>query len=283
MPERAVTVLGRPLPPADLFIVAGPCILEGEGMALTIAGELKRIARDLGLRLIFKASYRKDNRSSVESFTGLGDREGLDLLARVKRELDLPVLTDVHGLEEVEPAAEVCDVLQIPAFLSRQTRLIQAVARSRAIINVKKGQFLAPDDMARVVEKIRRAAPAKEVWLTERGTTFGYHNLVVDMRTFPVMRRQDAAVIFDVTHSLQHPGVGGDRGFALPLARAALAAGADGLFFETHPDPASALSDPTTQLPLAGVRGFLEEMVEWKRLHARLGPRGDAAAEGWGG
>jgi 2-dehydro-3-deoxyphosphooctonate aldolase (KDO 8-P synthase) len=193
----------------------------------------------------------------------------------VRREIGLPVLTDVHGVEEVAPAAAACDCLQIPAFLSRQTRLLQAAARSGRPVNVKKGQFLAPDDLARVVEKVQDAAPGAEIWLTERGTTFGYHNLVVDMRSFPVMRRLPAAVVYDATHSLQHPGSGGDRAFALPLARAALAAGADGLFLETHPNPPEALSDPTTQLPLSGIPAFLEEMVEWKRQAARWLDRED--------
>jgi len=181
----------------------------------------------------------------------------------------------VHGLEEVAPAAEVCDCLQVPAFLSRQTRLLQRVAETGRVLNVKKGQFLAPDDMPRVVEKIEAVRPGAEIWLTERGTTFGYHNLVVDMRSFSALRRLPVSVVYDVTHSLQHPGTGGDRAFALPLARAALASGADGLFFETHPDPPRALSDPTTQLPLRGVDAFLEEMAEWKRQAARWLARPD--------
>jgi 2-dehydro-3-deoxyphosphooctonate aldolase (KDO 8-P synthase) len=248
-----------------------------------VAEGLKKTAVRLGIRVIFKASYRKDNRSSVRSFTGLGDEAGLRILEKVRHEIGLPVLTDVHSVEEVPAAAEVCDCLQIPAFLSRQTRLLQAAARCGRSVNVKKGQFLAPEDLARVVEKIREASPSAEIWLTERGTTFGYHNLVVDMRSFPVMRRLPAAVVYDVTHSLQHPGSGGDRSFALPLARAALAAGADGLFLETHPNPNEALSDPTTQLPLRGIPAFLEEMAEWKRQAARwLGRPDPTAVEGEG-
>jgi 2-dehydro-3-deoxyphosphooctonate aldolase (KDO 8-P synthase) len=238
-------------------------------MAFQVAEELQRVTQRLGVRLIFKASYRKDNRSAIGSFTGLGDAEGLDLLREIRDGLGLRVLTDIHGPDEVAPAAEVCACLQIPAFLCRQTRLIQAAARAGGAINVKKGQFMAPDDMERVVEKIQAVAPEKEIWLTERGATFGYHNLVVDMRVFPVLRPLPVSVVFDVTHSLQHPGVGGDRAHALTLARAALAAGADGLFFETHPDPPRALSDSTTQIPLTAVGLFLEEMVEWKRLQAR--------------
>ena len=190
----------------------------------------------------------------------------------------------MHEVAEVAPAAEVCDVVQIPAFLSRQTALLQAAAACGRAVNVKKGQFLAPDDCPRVVEKIRAARPATEIWLTERGATFGYHNLVVDMRVFPVLRRlPGVAVVYDVTHSLQHPGVGGDRQFARPLARAAIAAGADGLFLETHPDPARALSDATTQLPLDEIEDFLEEMVEWKRLQARWVSATDLAFGGEGG
>ncbi len=281
MPEsRAVRVLGGALAPGALFVIAGPCVLEGESMALEIASLLKEQAGRFGIRLVFKASYRKDNRSSVRSFTGLGDQEGLEILARVRAELEIPVLTDVHSVEEIGPAAEVCDCLQIPAFLSRQTRLLQAAAASGRAVNVKKGQFLAPDDMGRVLEKIRAVESGAEVWLTERGTSFGYHNLVVDFRGIAVMRALPAsAVVFDVTHSLQHPGVGGDRAFARPLARAALAAGADGLFFETHPDPSRALSDATTQLPLAAVPDFLEEMAAWKRMAGAWVGRPDPIAE----
>ncbi len=191
-PERRV--LGRPLPAEELFVIAGPCVLEGASMALEIASALKEITERFGVRFIFKASYRKDNRSDVGSFTGPGDREGLDILARVKEEVGVPILTDVHGLDEVGPAAEVCACLQVPAFLSRQTRLLQAAAKASPSVNVKKGQFLAPDDMPRVVEKLRAASPEVEIWLTERGTTFGYHNLVVDMRGISQMRRLQAAV-----------------------------------------------------------------------------------------
>jgi 2-dehydro-3-deoxyphosphooctonate aldolase (KDO 8-P synthase) len=280
--ERKVLVLGKRLPPEDLFVIAGPCVLESAAMAFEVAAALKEITSRLGIRLIFKASYRKDNRSDVRSFTGLGDREGLRILRRIHEELDLPILTDVHGLEEIAPASEVASCLQIPAFLSRQTRLLQEAAKASRCVNVKKGQFLAPDDMGRVTEKLRAAVPSVEIWLTERGTTFGYHNLVVDMRGIASMRALGAAVVFDVTHSLQHPGSGGDRRFALPLARAALGAGADGLFFETHPDPPRALSDSTTQLPLRGIGAFLEEMVEWKHLQARSLARTDPVGEDGG-
>jgi len=243
-------------------------------MTLEVAGELKEICRSLDVGLVFKSSYRKDNRSSAASFTGLEMQEGLEILKRVRRELSLPVLTDVHCRQEIPQAAAVASVLQIPAFLSRQTRLLQDAARSCPVINVKKGQFLAPGDMERVLEKLTAASPNGEFWLTERGTTFGYGDLVVDMRGIEIMRRLPGTVVFDVTHSLQHPGRGGDRRFARTLARAALAAGADGLFLETHPDPDRALSDPTTQLPLREIRVFLEEMVEWAALRGRQVERG---------
>lgn len=282
--EREVRVLGRPLGAGELFIIAGPCVLEGSGMALAIAERVREAAAKLGVLFIFKASYRKANRSAVDSFTGIGDAEGLAILGRLRRDLGVPVLTDVHEVAEVAPAAAVCDVVQIPAFLSRQTALLQAAAASGRTVNVKKGQFLAPDDCPRVVEKIRAARAETEIWLTERGATFGYHNLVVDMRVFPLLRRlPGVAVVYDVTHSLQHPGVGGERRFARPLARAAIAAGADGLFLETHPDPSRALSDATTQLPLDEIEDFLEEMVEWKRLQARWVPATDPAFGGEGG
>lgn len=267
--------LGRSLGPDELFVIAGPCVIESEAMALDIAGELTEITHSVGVSLVFKASYQKANRSSVDSFTGPGLEEGLAILEKVKRTHGIPILTDVHTPEEIGPAAEVCDVLQIPAFLSRQTALLQGAMATGRIVNVKKGQFLAPDDMARVLEKLRVVQPQGEVWLTERGATFGYHNLVVDMRCFPILRELDATVVYDVTHSLQHPGTGGDRRFARPLARAAVAAGAHGLFFETHPEPAKALSDPTTQLPLKGIYAFLDEMVEWKRLQSRWIDRPD--------
>jgi 2-dehydro-3-deoxyphosphooctonate aldolase (KDO 8-P synthase) len=275
-----VSALGRPLAPGELLVVAGPCIIEGEAMLLDIAGALREVAGRLGVRLVVKGSYRKANRSALDSFSGLGDEAGLRALRRVRDELGLPVLTDVHETCEVAAAAEVCTVLQVPAFLSRQTALIQAAARACAVVNIKKGQFLAPDDCGRILEKARGAAPGVELWLTERGSSFGYHDLVVDMRGFAVLRRLPATVIFDTTHALQHPGTGGDRRFARTLARAAIAAGADGLFLETHPDPRHALSDAATQLPLQGVGAFLEEMADWKRLQARWIDRPDTVAAG---
>ncbi len=266
--------LGKPCSPDRLFVIAGPCVIESESMTLDVASFLRDVCTRLGCDLVFKSSYRKDNRSDARSFTGPEMEEGLRILSRVTGEIGLPVLTDVHCRLEVEPAAAVAAVLQIPAFLSRQSRLLQAVARSGRVVNVKKGQFLAPDDMGRVLAKLTEARPDGEYWLTERGTTFGYHDLAVDMRGIATMRELRCTVVYDVTHSLQHPGLGGDRRFARPLARAAIAAGADGLFLETHPDPDRALSDATTQLPLDGIADFLEEMQEWKRCQANQVRRG---------
>jgi len=268
------------------FVIAGPCVLEGEAMALTVAESLARATRALGLRYIFKASYLKDNRTAVDSYVGPGLEAGLAILARVRREIGVPVLTDVHAVEEVAPAAAVVDALQIPAFLCRQTRLIQACARTGRAVNIKKGQFLAMRDMRHAVAKARAARPETELLLTERGTFFGYHDLVVDMRAIAWMRTLGGRVVFDATHALQRPGSGGAREFARPLARAALAAGAEGIFVEVHPDPARALSDATTQLPLSSLPALLEE---WSRLGEliadleragppELSPRGNGAA-----
>ena len=247
----------------SLAILAGPCVVESEELLLETAGVLRDACGRLGLPLVFKSSYKKANRSSHRSFTGIGERAGLAALARVKRELGLPLLTDVHAEAEVGPASEVADLLQVPAFLSRQTELIVACARSGRPVNVKKGQFLAPEDMVHVVAKLEDAG-ATGVLLTERGASFGYHNLVVDMRSLVIMGDFGWPVVYDASHSLQLPGgeqSGGDRRFARPLARAAVATGIDAVFFETHPEPARALSDATTQLPLAEVEGMLEELV----------------------
>jgi 2-dehydro-3-deoxyphosphooctonate aldolase (KDO 8-P synthase) len=249
-----------------LLIIAGPCVVESADLCLEIAAELKKLTAERNLPFVFKASYRKANRSSAASFTGLPGDEGLEVLARVKRELGVPVLTDVHETGEVQAAAEVADILQIPAFLCRQTALLQAAARSGAVVNVKKGQFLQPSDMQNAVDKIS-AAGGTRILLTERGTTFGYGDLVVDMRGFVTMRETGWPVLYDATHSLQRPGgaeTSGDRRFAFPLMRAAVACGIDGLFFEAHPDPARALSDAATQLPLARAGAFLDEAV---RVH----------------
>lgn len=246
-----------------LFIAAGPCVIESADMCLAIASKLQALTSERGLPFVFKASYRKANRSSGASFTGLPGDEGLKVLARVKSELGVPVLTDVHDASEVAAAAQVADVLQIPAFLSRQTELLVAAASSGRAVNVKKGQFLAPGDMKQVIDKLTGAG-GERILLTERGTTFGYGDLVVDMRGLVTMRELGWPVLYDATHSLQRPGgseTSGDRKFAFPLMRAAVACGVDGLFFEAHPDPSRALSDAATQLPLAQAAAFLDEAV----------------------
>jgi 2-dehydro-3-deoxyphosphooctonate aldolase (KDO 8-P synthase) len=258
-----------------LLIVAGPCVVESADLCLRVATHLKSSCLARGMPYLFKASYAKANRSSQRSFRGLPRDEALAILARVRREVGVPVLTDVHGADEVSAAAEVADVLQIPAFLSRQTSLLEAAARSGRAVNVKKGQFLAPDDMRQVVEKLTGAG-GDRILLTERGTTFGYHDLVVDMRGLVSMRALGWPVLYDATHSLQRPGgevSGGDRRFAAPLMRAAVACGVDGVFFETHPDPTRALSDAATQLPLAEADAFLDEA---RRVHEAVGERAHA-------
>ena len=244
-----------------LLVIAGPCVIESADLCLRVAAHLREACAARALPFVFKASYRKANRSSVHSFSGLPFEEALAILARVKRELDVPVLTDVHDERELPAAAEVADALQIPAFLSRQTSLLQAAAATGRAVNVKKGQFMAPGDMQRAAEKLTEAG-CRKVLLTERGTTFGYHDLVVDMRGLVIMRASGWPVVFDATHSLQQPGgetTGGQREFAFPLMRAAVACGVEGLFFETHPDPAKALSDAGTQLPLAQAASFLDD------------------------
>jgi 2-dehydro-3-deoxyphosphooctonate aldolase (KDO 8-P synthase) len=247
----------------ELLIVAGPCVVESAEMCLTVATRLKEITASRGLPFVFKASYRKANRSSGGSFSSLPGHQGLDALARVKQEVGVPVITDVHEENEVPAVAEIVDALQIPAFLCRQTSLLQAAARTGRAVNVKKGQFLAPADMQNAIDKIT-AAGGEHVMLTERGTTFGYGDLVVDMRGLVTMRELGWPVLFDATHSLQKPGgveTGGERKFAFPLMRAAVACGVDGLFFETHPDPDRALSDAATQLPLARAAAFIDEAL----------------------
>jgi len=248
------------------FIIAGPCVIENEKMTLQTAGALAEICADLGLPLIFKASYDKANRTARDSFRGPGLRRGLAVLSRVKREFGLPILTDVHEIAHCRPAAEVADVLQIPAFLCRQTDLIQAAARTDRCINVKKGQFLAPWDMRNVIDKIT-AVGGRNILLTERGSSFGYNNLVADMRSVAILRAFGWPVVFDATHSVQMPGggqggrvTGGDRRLAPVLARAAVAAGCDGVFFEAHPNPQRALSDAANQLPLREVKRLLQTL-----------------------
>jgi 2-dehydro-3-deoxyphosphooctonate aldolase (KDO 8-P synthase) len=246
-------------------VIAGPDVLESRELALSTARTLAAHAARLGVPLVFKSSYLKANRSSADAYVGPGLERGLEILAEVKRETGLPILTDVHSIEEVAPAAEVADVLQIPAFLSRQTFLIRAAAETGRVVNLKKGQFLAPDDMARAVEKVTSAGNDK-VLLTERGTTFGYHNLVVDMRALGRMRELGFPVVFDATHSVQLPSAlggesGGERPFVALLARAAVAAGVDGVFLETHPDPDRALCDAASQWPLSDFEPLMERLL----------------------
>ena len=245
---------------ADLPVIAGPCVLEEPQEALETAQTLKALGNRLGLPIIFKASFDKANRSSLESYRGPGLEAGLEVLARVSTETGLPVLTDVHEAGQCARAAEVCEVLQVPAFLCRQTDLILAAAQTGRAVNLKKGQFMAPDDMRRAVDKARSTGNSK-VSVTERGVSFGYHNLVVDMRSFEILHGDGIPVIYDVTHSLQLPGAGdetgGQRQFAEPLTRAAVAAGADGLYLEVHPQPDRARSDSTTQLPPARAEALL--------------------------
>src|SRR6266571_6237366 len=247
-----------------LFLIAGPCVIESEAHARTMAEKVAKIAADAGVPYIFKASYDKANRSSLKAFRGLGLKAGLRILGKIKSELKLPILTDIHDASQAQPAAEVCDVLQIPAFLARQTDLLIAAAKTGRIINVKKPQFLSPWDMGNVVEKVESAGN-KKIILTERGSTFGYQNLVVDMRSFPVLQRTGYPVVFDVTHAVQLPGgqgkaSGGQPQFIEPLARAAVAAGVDGIFLETHDNPAKALSDGPNALPLQQLLGLLMKL-----------------------
>jgi len=259
--------------PAKLLLIAGPCSLESEAICRTVAEELVRL-RDAqpALNIVFKGSFDKANRTSIAGPRGMGLEAGLELLALVKRDYGLPVLTDIHERGQAAPVAEVCDVLQIPAFLCRQTDLLLAAAETGRVVNVKKGQFLSPQEMVHVVAKIRDSAA--EIWQTERGTTFGYQNLVVDMRTFPILRGNGLPTIFDATHSVQLPGAGGgksagQREFVPPLARAAIAAGADGLFIETHPDPDRAPSDGPNMVYLHKLAVLIESCLAiWGVLRA---------------
>jgi 2-dehydro-3-deoxyphosphooctonate aldolase (KDO 8-P synthase) len=255
--------------PRRLLLIAGPCVVESEALCLRIAAALQKTCRKLGLNLVFKASYDKANRTSGSSFRGPGLEEGLRVLARVRREFGLPVLTDIHAADQAAAAGQVADLLQIPAFLCRQTDLIEAAVRTGRIVNIKKGQFLSPAEMGQVVAKAR-AAGGRRLLVTERGTTFGYNNLVADMRSIPILKRFGCPVLFDATHSVQLPGGGGDksagqREFAPVLARCAVAAGADGLFIETHPDPDRALSDGPNMIPLAEMPGLLAGLLRIRR------------------
>ena len=257
--------------PDRLSLIAGPCVIESEALCLQVAAALKKTCGRLGIFYVFKASYDKANRTSGKSFRGPGLEAGLQALAMVRKKIGVPVLTDVHTEAQVAASAGVVDVLQIPAFLCRQTDLIDAAARTGKIVNLKKGQFLSPKEMGQVVDKAR-AAGAKKLLVTERGTTFGYNNLVADMRSIPIMRGFGSPVIFDATHSVQLPGGGGDkssgqREFAPVLARCALAAGANGIFMETHPQPERALSDGPNMIPLKEMPALLADLRKiWRAM-----------------
>ena len=263
------------------FLIAGPCVVESEQLQLDVAGQLKEITASLGIPFIFKSSYDKANRSSGASFRGPGMDAGLQILARVRREIGVPVLTDVHTEAEVPTVAAVVDVLQTPAFLCRQTDFIRAVAQSGKPVNIKKGQFLAPHDMVNVIDKARAAAAEKGLdtdrfMACERGASFGYNNLVSDMRSLAIMRETGAPVVFDATHSVQLPGglgqaSGGQREMVPVLARAAVAVGVAGLFMETHPDPARALSDGPNAVPLRHMKALLETLVALDQVTKRQG------------
>jgi len=249
-----------------LFLIAGPCVIESETHARNMAEKVSQIVADCAIPYIFKASYDKANRSSVKAFRGPGLQEGLRILAKIKADLKLPILTDIHEPSHAAPAAEVCDILQIPAFLARQTDLLLAAAKTGRIINVKKAQFLSPWDMANVVEKIA-STDNRNILLTERGASFGYNNLVVDMRSFPVLQKLGYPVVFDVTHSIQLPGgqghaSGGQPEFIETLARAGVAAGVDGIFLETHDNPSQALSDGPNALPLSQLATLLKRLKQ---------------------
>ncbi len=268
-------------PDRPFFLIAGPCVIESRELALETAGQLKEIAGTLGIPFVYKSSFDKANRSSGASFRGPGLDEGLKILAEVRRQIGVPVLTDVHGIDQIEPVAAVVDVLQTPAFLVRQTDFIRAVASAGRPVNIKKGQFLAPHDMKNVVDKARAAAIAAggdgdNILVCERGVSFGYNNLVSDMRSLAIMRETGCPVVFDATHSVQLPGgqgtsSGGQREFVPVLARAAVAAGVSGLFMETHPDPARALSDGPNAWPLARMAELLATLKSLDEVVKRDG------------
>jgi 2-dehydro-3-deoxyphosphooctonate aldolase (KDO 8-P synthase) len=264
-----------------LFLIAGPCVIESEQLQMDTAGTLQEITASLGMPFVFKSSFDKANRSSGSTFRGPGIERGLEILAKVKRELKLPVLTDIHSTEQIAQVAAVVDVLQTPAFLCRQTDFIRSVAQSGLPVNIKKGQFLAPGDMKNVIDKARVAArekglPEDNFMACERGVSFGYNNLVSDMRSLAIMRETGAPVVFDATHSVQLPGAqgassGGQRDMVPVLARAAVAAGVAGIFMETHPDPSKALSDGPNAVPLKHMRRLLETLLELDAVTKRHG------------
>jgi 2-dehydro-3-deoxyphosphooctonate aldolase (KDO 8-P synthase) len=254
--------LGSNLP---FVLIAGPCVVESEKITFSAAEQIKKITSKLGIPFIFKSSYKKANRTSIKSFKGIGDSKAIKILCKVKEELNIPLLTDVHSVEEVSRVAGFADVLQIPAFLCRQTELLVVAGESGKAVNVKKGQFLAPEDMKHAIEKVESTGN-KRILLTERGSTFGYNNLVVDMRSLVIMKEFGYPIVMDATHSVQLPGSGGKTGgqprFIKPLAKAAVAIGIDALFLEVHPDPANALSDAESQLPLNVLESLLLEIQE---------------------
>jgi len=261
-------------PGKPLLIIAGPCVIESWEITFNTALALRELSRKLGFALVFKSSFDKANRTSIHSFRGPGLKAGLELLAEIKRKLDLPILSDVHSEEQCAPAAAVLDVLQIPAFLCRQTDLVLAAARTGKVVNIKKGQFVAPQDILHSVRKVTESGNEK-VFVTERGTTFGYNNLVVDYRSIPMIQGKGCPVVFDATHSVQLPGGGGDvsggqRQFVPTLARAAIAAGCQGLFMEVHPNPDRALSDGPNQVPLAQVSDLIEQCLKLHQLTQSL-------------
>jgi len=269
---------------APLFIIAGPCVIESESHASKMADSLAEITSSFGVPYIFKASFDKANRSSVSSYRGPGLTEGLRILADIKKRTGLPVLTDVHEIAQVGLAAEVCDILQIPAFLCRQTDLLVAAGRSGRVVNIKKGQFLSPQEIGNAAEKVASTGNEKII-LTERGSSFGYQNLVVDMRSFPIMRKFGYPVVFDVTHSVQLPGgegksSGGQPEFIEPLARAGAALGVDGIFLEVHDNPAKALSDGTNALPLDQFIPLLQKILTLAALAREWDAPKEAVAAG---
>ena len=252
----------------NFFLLAGPCVIENDQMPFEIAEQIKQITDELEIPFVFKASYRKANRSKLFSFTGIGDEEGLAVLAKIRKELKLPVVTDIHQPEEARIAAESADILQIPAFLCRQTELLMAAAETGRVINIKKGQFLSPESMKFAAKKVIDMGNSK-VMLTERGTTFGYQDLIVDMRSFPIMKKTNLPVVLDVTHSLQQPNqtfgvTGGQPEMIETMAMAGIAAGADGIFIETHPNPPEAKSDGANMLNIRYLKDLLEKLVKIK-------------------
>ncbi|NTV43022.1 MAG: 3-deoxy-8-phosphooctulonate synthase [Syntrophobacteraceae bacterium] len=258
-------IAGQTIGKERLFLIAGPCVIESEELVFNVARSLKEICGELSIPFVLKSSYDKANRTSIASYRGPGIEEGLAILARVRKRLGVPVLTDVHGVEEAREAARIVDVVQVPAFLARQTDLLRAVGESGKTVNLKKAQFMAPWDMAQAVDKVRSTGNDR-ILITERGTQFGYNNLVVDMRSLAILEELGFPVVFDGTHSVQLPGgqgtcSGGQRQFVAPLACAAVAAGAHGVFLEVHEDPDRALCDGPNSLPLADVRPLLEKLL----------------------